>query len=193
MLERLRAVLPHSLMLLVAIGLYLAAMRIDTAGAAAGGRIGPDFWPKVVIAFMGLLCVYEIVKRLVLHSSFTARGLTEGLTHNPAAEAEISDGVPVEAEPEREYPKLLWSGAALIVAYVVVVPWLGFFLTTALFLAAFIWLGGFRRPLINLVVSAIGAFALVVIFMRVAYISLPLGAGPFHDLSTALLAMIGVR
>jgi putative tricarboxylic transport membrane protein len=193
MLERLRAVLPHSLMLLVAIGLYLAAMRIDSGGAAAGGRIGPDFWPKVVIAFMGLLCVYEIVKRLVLHSSFTARGLTEGLTHNPAAEAEISDGVPVEAEPEREYPKLLWSGAALIVAYVVVVPWLGFFLTTALFLAAFIWLGGFRRPLINLVVSAIGAFALVVIFMRVAYISLPLGAGPFHDLSTALLALIGVR
>jgi hypothetical protein len=32
-----------------------------------------------------------------------------------------------------------------------------------------------------------------VIFMRVAYISLPLGAGPFHDLSTALLALIGVR
>jgi len=27
----------------------------------------------------------------------------------------------------------------------------------------------------------------------VAYISLPLGAGPFHDLSTALLALIGVR
>lgn len=193
MLERLRAVLPHSLMLLVAIGLYLAAMRIDTGGAAAGGRIGPDFWPKVVIAFMGLLCVYEIVKRLVLHSSFTARGLTEGLTHNPAAQAEISDGVPVEEEPEREYPRLLWSGAALIVAYVVVVPWLGFFLTTALFLAAFIRLGGFRRPLITLAVSAIGAFALVVIFMRVAYISLPLGAGPFHDLSTALLALIGVR
>jgi len=193
MLERLRAVLPHSLMLLVAIGLYLAAMRIDTAGAAVGGRIGPDFWPKVVIVFMGLLCVYEIVKRLVLHSSFTARGLTEGLTHNPAEPSEISDGVPVEAEPEREYPALLWSGAALIVGYVLVVPWLGFFLTTALFLAVFIRLGGFRRPLVTLAVSVIGAFALVVIFMRVAYISLPLGAGPFHDLSTALLALIGVR
>jgi hypothetical protein len=193
MLERLRAVLPHSMMLLVAIGLYLAAMQIDTAGADAGGRIGPDFWPKVVIAFMGLLCVYEIVKRLVLHSSFTASGLTEALTHNPAAQAEVSDGMPVETEPEREYPRLLWSGAALIVGYVIVVPWLGFFLTTALFLAAFIWLGGFRRLLITLAVSAIGAFVLVVIFMRVAYISLPLGAGPFHDLSTALLALLGVR
>lgn len=189
MLQRLRAVLPHSLMLLVAIGLYLAAMRIDNAGAAAGGRIGPDFWPKVVIGFMGLLCVYEIVKRLLLHSSFTARGLTEGLTRNPA-----ETGEPAAAEePEREYPALLWSGAALIVGYVLVVPWLGFFLTTALFLAAFIRLGGFRRPLITAAISAFGAFVLVVIFMRVAYISLPLGAGPFHELSTALLALIGVR
>ena len=192
MLERLRAVLPHSLMLLVAIALYLAAMRIDTAGAEAGGRIGPDFWPKVVIAFMALLCVYEIVKRLVLHSTFTASGLTEALTHNPAAQAEVSDGMPVETEPEREYPRLLWSGAALIVGYVIVVPWLGFFLTTALFLAAFIWLGGFRRLLITLAVSAIGAFALVVIFMRVAYISLPLGVGPFKDLSIGLMRLIGV-
>ena len=189
MLERLRAVLPHSLMLLVAIGLYLAAMHIDTAGAAVGGRIGPDFWPKVVIVFMALLCLYEIVKRLLLHSSFTARGLTEGLTHNPAE----GDAAAEDSQPGREYPHLLWAGTALIVGYVVVVPWLGFFLTTTLFLAAFTWLGGFRRPLIAAAVSAIGAFALVVIFMRVAYISLPLGAGPFHDLSTALLALIGVR
>ena len=190
MLERFRAVLPHSLMLLVAIGLYLAAMRIDAGGAAAGGRIGPDFWPKIVIAFMGLLCLYEIVKRLFLHGGSSARGLTEGLQHNPAeAEAAAEEA----AEPEREYPRLLWAGTALIVGYVAVVPWLGFFVTTTLFLAAFTWLGGFRRPLIAAAVSALGAFALVVVFMRVAYISLPLGAGPFHDLSTALLALIGVR
>ena len=189
MLERLRAVLPHSLMLLLSIGLYLAATRIDTAAAEAGGRIGPDFWPKVVIAFMGLLCVYEIVKRLVLHSSFTARGLTEGLARNPAQAEEAA----AEEPPPREYPRLLWAGTALIVGYVLAVPWLGFFVTTALFLLAFTWLGGFRRPLIAAAVSAVGAFVLVVIFMRVAYISLPLGEGPFRDLSTALLAMLGVK
>jgi hypothetical protein len=187
--ERLRAVLPHTLMLLVAIGLYLAAMQIDTAGAAAGGRIGPDFWPKVVIVFMGLLCLYEIARRLFLQGGGSARGLTEGLNQNPAEAGEQ----PADEEPDREYPHLLWAGTALIVGYVLAVPWLGFFVTTTLFLAAFTWLGGFRRPVIAAAVSAIGAFALVVIFMRVAYISLPLGAGPFHDLSTALLALIGVR
>jgi hypothetical protein len=33
---------------------------------------------------------------------------------------------------------------------------------------------------------------LLVIFMRVAYVSLPLGVGPFKTLSLALLRLIGV-
>jgi hypothetical protein len=193
MIVRLRHVLPHFVMLLVSIGLYWAALQIDTSGTRGGQRIGPDFWPKAVIGFMGLLCLYEIVKRLVMHSSFTAAGLTEGLDQNPAsAQAEVAAATG-EPAPEREYPAMLWAGGAIIVGYVVVVPWLGFFLTSMLFLAAFIWIGGFHRPLITLAVSAIGAFGLVVIFMRVAYISLPLGEGPFRSLSTALLSLIGVK
>ncbi|HET6598751.1 MAG TPA: tripartite tricarboxylate transporter TctB family protein [Burkholderiaceae bacterium] len=187
--ERLRGVLPHTVMLLVSIGLYWAALQIDTSGTRGGQRIGPDFWPKVVIGFMGLLCLYEIVKRLVMRSSFTAAGLTKGLDHHPA-QTEIAAAEPT---PEREYPAMLWTGGAVIVGYVVVVPWLGFFLASMLFLAAFIWIGGFHKPFIALIVSAVGAFGLLVIFMRVAYISLPLGEGPFRSLSTALLALIGVK
>jgi hypothetical protein len=82
---------------------------------------------------------------------------------------------------------------ALIVGYVVAVSWLGFFLTSALFLASFVWIGGYRRPLATLLLSGIGAFVLVVIFMRVAYISLPLGEGAFRSLSMALLTLIGVK
>ncbi|MBA3596166.1 MAG: tripartite tricarboxylate transporter TctB family protein [Methylibium sp.] len=187
--ERLRLVLPHSVMLLVSVALYWAATQIDTSGT--GGRIGPDFWPKLVIGFMGLLCLYEIVKRLVVHNSVDATGLTGELERNPA---EAVDPTMASAPvPEPEYPRLLWAGTALIVGYVVVVPWLGFFVTTALFLAAFMWLGGYRRPLAALAISGIGAFVLVVVFMRVAYISLPLGEGPFLSLSTALLALIGVK
>jgi putative tricarboxylic transport membrane protein len=40
-------------------------------------------------------------------------------------------------------------------------------------------------------VSVIGAFVLLVIFMRIAYISLPLGAGPFQHLSILLLRLTG--
>ena len=100
--ERLRHVLPHFVMLLVSVGLYWAALQIDTSGTRGGARIGPDFWPKVVIGFMGLLCLYEIVKRLVIGSSFTAAGLTGGLDRSPA-EA-VDPTVASAPTPEREYP-----------------------------------------------------------------------------------------
>ena len=79
-----------------------------------------------------------------------------------------------------------------MLAYVVTVPWLGFFVATAVFLAAFPWFGGLRRPLLTGALGLAGSLALVVVFMRVAYISLPLGEGPFRALSLALLAAIGV-
>ena len=67
-----------------------------------------------------------------------------------------------------------------------------FFIGTALFLVLFSWVGGFRRAWPVALISVLGAFVLLVIFMRVAYISLPLGVGPFQQLSVTLLRLIGV-
>ena len=179
--EKLKRVLPHTVMLGVALVLYWMATRIDVE---TGGRISPAFWPKVIIVFMGLLCAYEIAKRLFLGSAFEATG--------------VVSTVPVNAPEAREEPavaanpRMLAGGIALIVAYVIAVPWLGFFVTTAVFLAAFQWVGGLRRPLLSAVTGIAGALVLVVMFMRIAYISLPLGEGPFRALSLALMRAIGV-
>lgn len=183
---RLRRCLPHFAMLLVAVALYAAASRIE--GPPAGsGRIGPDVWPKAVIVFMGLLCVYEIVKRLVGGTGFTAKGLTEGLAENPAQPA----ATPAADEPPLRLGMLI-GGAAAIAGFVLAVGWLGFFLSTLLFLAGFAWIGGFRRPGWVIGIATGGALLMLVLFMRVAYISLPLGEGPFRSLSLALLKLIGV-
>lgn len=184
---RLRSCLPHFVMLLVAVALYATAAQIDGPPASAR-RIGPDFWPKAVIGFMGLLCLYEIVKRLVVGTDFTARGLTEGLQANPG---EAGTAAPAEPEPPLSLAMLL-GGAAAIGGYVLAVSWLGFFVSTLLFLAVFSWVGGFRRPAWVIGIATGGALLMVVLFMRVAYISLPLGEGPFRSLSLALLKLIGV-
>ncbi|MEO5677295.1 MAG: hypothetical protein ABIQ84_07090, partial [Usitatibacter sp.] len=73
--NKLRRVLPHGVMLAASCWLYWAATRID---AETGGRIGPGVWPKAAIVFMGVLCAYEIVKRLVARSDFEAKGLLPG-------------------------------------------------------------------------------------------------------------------
>jgi hypothetical protein len=181
---RVREVLPYVVMLAVTGALYWASTRIQ---AETGGRIGPTAWPKAVIVIMGLLCVYEIVKRLVMGSSFSAKGIVGTAAPVPsAAEAmQPAAGLP-------EHPRKLYGGMALVAAYVMLVPWLGFFVTTALFLAVFPWIGGMRRPVLTSAIGIAGSLALVVVFMRVAYISLPLGEGPFRTLSLALLRAIGV-
>lgn len=183
--RRLRHCLPHFVMLLVSLALYAAALRID-AGPSASGRIGPDFWPKAIIVFMGLLCVYEIAKRALFGSDFTASGLVS--TDRPGDPATPATDEP----PAREHPAKLLAGAALIVGYVAAITWLGFFVSTALFLFGFAWIGGFRRPVWNLAIALGGALLMVVLFMRVAYISLPLGEGPFRALSIGLMRLLGV-
>ncbi len=171
----LRLVLPHGLMLLASGWLYWAATRIE-AYTGGGSRIGPDAWPKAIIVFMGLLCAWEIVRRLVLRARDRAGGGGDG----EAKTAALS------------HPGMLAAGIAIVLGYVVTVPWIGFFVATLLFLAAFAWFGGLRRPVLVAVTSVTGSLVMVVMFMRVAYISLPLGEGPFRALSIALLAAIGV-
>ena len=169
-----RRIVPHAVMLAATLLLWLAAMRIETGTA---GRVGPDVWPKAILVFMALLCIYEIGKRLLSKETGGATGLVQMET------------APVEAPT---HPRMLAWGIGLVLAYVVAVPWVGFFLSTAVFLAVFSWAGGFRRPVAAAVIALIGSLALIVMFMRIAYISLPLGEGPFRALSLALLRAIGV-
>lgn len=176
---RLRQVLPHGVMLAGAVLLYWAALRIDayTGTSGGGSRIGPDAWPKAIIVIMGLLCAVEVARRWLAGAP---------------PEAPAAAPMTAAAAPRAEHPRKLWGGIALVAAYVLGVAWLGFFVSTAIFLAAFPWVGGLRRPALAAALGLGGSFLLVVLFMRVAYISLPLGEGPFRALSLALLRVIGV-
>jgi len=221
---RLGRALPHALMLLVSALLYWAALQIDTRGAEGGRRIGPEFWPKLVIAIMAGLCLFEIVRRLLAKapgvagaaladappgavpaalavpalpdSHSAAVALADDPPGDPPADPPgdapcASQAAPASA-PARTYPGRLLAGMAAIGGFALAVDWLGFFAATAAFLAAFMLIGGMRRPLLAAAIGLAGSFALIVVFMRVAYISLPLGAGPFRELSLALLRVLGV-
>ena len=197
--SRLWQVLPHGVMLAASIFLYWAATRIDVY-TGGGTRIGPDAWPKAIIVFMGMLCAFEVVKRLL------TRPGGAGDVARPEAIVPLPPVPPVPQVPQvpsvppepptpqapQEHPRMLAGGIALIAGYAVLVPWVGFFVSTALFLAAFPLIGGLRRPLLASVLGIAGSFLLVVLFMRVAYISLPLGEGLFRALSLGLLELIGV-
>ena len=158
MLNRLLRASPYIVVQLAAMVLYQVAGRIDFP--AAPGRIGPDFWPKSILVLLGLVCVYEIIKNLLIGETFTAAGLLEKF---------MKDSGATEGEEKlRSYP--------LILAY----------------LALFMVIGRYRNWTVIAVSSVLGSLALVFIFMKVVYVSLPLGVEPFSAVSLWLLRVMGV-
>ncbi len=186
MLIRLRRTIPYVIVLAITGALFVLASRIEFV--APGGRIGPDFWPKVILGLAMATCAYQIVKTLFLDASGDqVTGVLESIIEEAPA-----DKVP-EAPPQRTYPLLIFAGIALTVAYVLLIERLGFFLCTFFYLAAFTWIGRYRRPLVVLVTSLVGSLTFMFVFMKVVYVSLPLGQEPFSQVTFLLMRLMAIR
>jgi putative tricarboxylic transport membrane protein len=178
--------LPYVIVLAIAGFLYYRAMQIEFV--APGGRIGPDVWPKAVLVMAIIACVYEIAKNVLFGK--WVRDMTGVL-------GSVLKDVPMDTssdEPEMtSYPHLLWLGIVMTVLYVVVIEALGFFLCTAIYLAAFMWIGRYRRLGVIVATSLVGSLAFMFMFMKVVYVSLPLGIGPFAEVSFLLMRVMGIK
>ena len=91
------------------------------------------------------------------------------------------------------YPWLVWLAVAATVAYLLLLPILGFFIATIVYSCGLMYLGHYRRPLRVAVLSVAIALAFMFMFMRVVYVSLPPGIAPFDQVSYALMAAMGVH
>lgn len=178
---------PYALIGACAGFLYHAATQIDFHRRA--GTIGPDVWPKLVLGLMIATCLYEIV-RVAL--SRGRRGGAAGVLQDMVEESEARYGGG-NAYAGAKSPLLLAAGIALTALYVWIVQPLGFVLATAPYLAAFIALGGYRRWGVNAAVSLIGTLAMMFFFMKVVYVSLPIGGEPFAQVTLALMRLMGIR
>ncbi len=186
MLARLRKIVPYVIVLAVAAFLYALANRIEFV--APGGRIGPDFWPKAILLLAMATCAYEIVKTLFLgRPDQEVAGVLESIMEDAPAEAAAK-------EPQaRSYLHLLLIGVAITIAYVVLIERLGFFLCTFLYLAGFTWAGRYRRLGIVLTSSLLGSLVFMFVFMKIVYVSLPLGQEPFSQVSFLLMRLMAIR
>jgi hypothetical protein len=157
--------------IVVAAALYPGTWSLDAV--AREGQLGPGFWPRLALLGFALASVAKIAEEWRLtRDGRRPRDEVPG----PAA---IATG-------------RLAAGVALIVAYVVLTPLVGFALTTALFIVAFLWLCGMRSPAaigLNVVVGTLG---LLYVFIKLVYLPLPKGGGPFEELTIALYRVLRV-
>ncbi|AEG62033.1 tripartite tricarboxylate transporter TctB family protein [Desulforamulus ruminis] len=148
--------------------------------AAKPGRLGPDFWPKTVLILVMIMCLMEIGQ------SFLRKP-----TKPPEEIAVVDDEA--SQESKQKYPRLLYLGSALTLGYVGLVSTLGFFLTTFLYLVAFMYVGRYRQTAVIWISSLLGTVFLVFIFVKVVYVSLPIGKGPFAEVTYLIYRLLSIQ
>ena len=178
--------LPYAVLAAAGGYLYYVASRIEFHERA--GTLGPDVWPRAILALLVVTCLYQIVKLL----AFANRGEVEGATERLMSEAARNEPGGITAADQPHW-RLLAGGIALTALYVAAIEATGFFLTTAIYLAAFIAVGGYRRWRVLAAVSLGGALLLLFFFMKVVYVSLPIGTGPFAQVTLLLMKLMGIR
>ncbi|MGH9652505.1 MAG: tripartite tricarboxylate transporter TctB family protein [Bryobacteraceae bacterium] len=210
-----------SLFLLVASVALLVWTTQTPLGKGDRGIVGPWTWPRAVLILLALGTVLDwaaeirdalrTISRPHDHDladlalpSGPLQDDTSAYDHQLAScaegrrlkEPERSDAEPAHeeaSETDLGRPSLrLIAALALTVGYVFGVLYVGFLIASFVFLLLFIYLGGFRRPFWALAIAIIGSLGITYLFVRVVYISLPLGYGIFQSIEVAIYHAIGL-
>lgn len=181
---RLQGVVPYLLVLVVAGYLYYLA--VESPYDAGPGRLGPYAWPKGILYVAFVTCIYAIIVKCL---SFTTldKAAAADVPGMPSAEKPLSE------EKSPTYPRLLVGGILLTVAYVTFLETVGYFFCTALYTALLIYIGRYRNLWAIAASSVIGTLVLMFVFMKVVYVSLPIGREPFAMVMLSLMHWMGIK
>jgi putative tricarboxylic transport membrane protein len=175
-------------LLVCAVAGYLFYLASDITYTARAGTLGPDFWPRLVLGLVIVTALYGALKALFRgRSDDSDAGILQTIVAEPPADAGDAAGPP---------PHRLWrvaGGIVLTALYVALLQKLGFVVATAPYVAAFLVLGGYRRWGVIGATSIVGTLCMLFLFMKVVYVSLPLGEGVFQQVSLALMQIFGIR
>jgi putative tricarboxylic transport membrane protein len=184
MTARLRALAPY--LLVLAGAAFLLWKTYHFGFTPRGDRPGPDVWPRAILLLAMLACAVRIVS-VLRRPRHPDPVRIRDVMDNALAEQERA------AEAAPRFPVLLGIGIALTIAYVALLGTLGFAVDTAVYLAAMIRTGRYRRWPVIIAVAVVGALVFMFIFMKIVYLSLPIGRPPFAEVSLALMQLMGIR
>ncbi|WP_454917741.1 tripartite tricarboxylate transporter TctB family protein [Xanthobacter sediminis] len=188
---RLVAASPYLVIFLAGIFLYACADRIDFDRTE--GRMGPDVWPKMIVGLMMLTSFYGSIKALFFASAPVELPVDMAEAKGPGeleAATELDDGAGLDES--EVYPLRVWGTLAATIAYLLAMPWLGFFVATVPFVGLIVFLGGYRKTVPIILVAFFTTAFFMIMFMRIIYVSLPIGSEPFSTVSLALIKLINL-
>jgi putative tricarboxylic transport membrane protein len=157
--------MPRALVIAPLVGAVVTAAFLPSTwlldGFARQGQLGPGFWPRLALIGLGLACLAKV---------------WEAWRRRPVAGG--------EARPLAT--RTLAESVALVVGYVAFTPVLGFPLATGAFIALFARRAGLRSWVALAANVLLGTVTLLYVFVKVVYLPLPKGDGPFEAVTLAL-------
>ncbi len=171
-----RELLPEIGILLAAAYLFYVAGNFEYQERP--GQLGPQFWPRMAAVGLGAAVLVRIVQ--------TIRDRNRPIVRVKSEFDEYE-----RSEAELHWPSF-WLALGLVVGYVTSTMFLGFMISTVLFLGLFIWLGGQRKWYVPLVAVG-GGLLFSFIFVGVVYVSLPTGVGIFDTITVGVYRLLGIQ
>ena len=176
--KKYRDMLPYVVVLGIAIWLYYVADHI--VYTAIPDQMGPDRWPKMITAALAFVSAFEILRRFV--TSAPADVVSE--------EEKTEESL---LHPKQTHIPMVFGAIVVTIGYLLALERFGFAFSTVIYSSCLMWLGGFRKPLVIVPTACALTVLFAFIFMKLIFVALPLGQGPFEKISLALMSLVGVH
>jgi hypothetical protein len=190
---RLGRAAPFLLAAFICVLLFGIANQFDFV--ARPGQPDPSVWPKIILILIMLASAWGALEQLLVPGDDDGLGplvraavRAVGRESEAQADLEAEAGLGGQCEPLR-----VLAAIAAMFGFVGGIAYVGFTVAAFSLMFAVMVLAGYQRYFFAILISLLGALAFFLVFQRVAYVSLPLGVGPFKALSTTLMATFGVR
>jgi len=135
------------------------------------GEMGSGFWPMLTLSTATLLSIILLVSTLIKYLKEKKKA---------SVEATISKEALVDLKNRRK--KFVLS-VILLIIYIFVMPWIGFVLSTLIYVLAFILALEERRKYVLIISPIIVTALIVIIFAKFIVIPFPRGVGIFAAFS----------
>jgi len=154
--------------------------------------LSPGLWPRAMI--VGLFMVSALMLLWGAHDTWQERRERRQSDDRPSRDPAVKDDD--SSIMTQEQADIIASGGAVdvehdnrkmvigilgIFGYGVAVGYIGFTLATMAIIAYWLLIWGVRSPLRIVLTSGIGTGSILFIFVKVGYLALPKGVGPFHE------------
>jgi putative tricarboxylic transport membrane protein len=143
---------------------------LELRGVGRFGEVGSGFWPLLSLGVSTLLSLIWLITNLMQYSREKGNTAEEP----PTPEAMV--------EAWRRRRKIALCSACLL-GYIIITPWVGFILSTILFILTFVLALEEKRKWVLIISPPLITAVIVVVFAIFITIPLPKGVGMFAEFS----------